>query len=479
MDECKPLDCGSRDSPSSANTNMSDYSLGLRGTLSGAARVTAAGASSTIDGSFIVDATVSPAVVSAALTSTLALPGLTASVTVASYSQCSEAGNAVAGWVEIDLPGVVTARVRGAGLQHCVAAAPFRHRLVAAVEGGAVTSMSRGMLQLRGLAVDMRSAATAANAGAHADDPLLAWSGTITGDLQLTFGDPAAGAVSATVTGGASAPFELSLLEKRVSVGEIQVQTDLHVQYGAAAAPMFAADATLQFVVGGAPAPISGRGSLTFRVPLDGDAVATVNMSAALQVFPAGVRAAIRKGRSMVLSGQVAKVNDDDGAAPELFSIGGFAVSGLGVTAVAYTLADRLAHHGAMLHHGAMQSDTSTVERTSSAAGSMTALGVSAVMAAAGLDLAECGVTQGSVVAALAGHAGHPAAIKAVLFQLFFKATSIADQLAAAGVLAEEFTVDAERLIHVLTMFGDSDAAGKGYLAHESTALWSSTIHTF
>ena len=442
--------------------------------------MTAGGASTTIDGTFLVDATVSPAVVSAALTSTLALPGFTASVSVANSSQCSEEGNAVAGWVEIDLPGVMTARVRGAGVRHCAAAAPFRHRLVAAVEGGDMTSMSGGRLHLRGLAVEMRSAATAANARAHPDDPLLAWAGTITGDLQLSFGDPAAGAVSATVTGGASAPFELSLGAKHFAVGDVRVSTDLHVQYGAAAAPMFAADATLRFVVGGAPAPISGRGSLTFRVPLDGDAVATVNMSAALQVFPAGVPAAIRKGRSMALSGKVAKLDDDDDAALELFSIGGFAVSGLGVTAVAYTLADRLAHHGAMLHHaGAMQSDTSTGERTWSAAGSMTARGTMAVMAAVGLDLARCGVTQSSVVAALVGHAGHPAAIKAVLFQLFFKATSIADKLAAAGVLAEEFTVDAERLIHVLTMFGHSDAAGRGCPAHSSTALLGSTIHTF
>ena len=60
-------------------------------------------------------------------------------------------------------------------------------------------------------AIQMSSAATEANAGARVDDPLLAWAGTITGDLQLSFGDPAAGAVSATVTGGANAPFELSL----------------------------------------------------------------------------------------------------------------------------------------------------------------------------------------------------------------------------------------------------------------------------
>ena len=45
------------------------------------------------------------------------------------------------------------------------------------------------------------SAATEANAGARADDPLLVWSGTISGDVQLNYGDPAAGAISATVRG--------------------------------------------------------------------------------------------------------------------------------------------------------------------------------------------------------------------------------------------------------------------------------------
>ena len=66
---CKPL------VTSATTTSISDYSLGLRGTLSGAARVTkAGGASSAMHGTFLVDATVSPAVVSAARTATLALP---------------------------------------------------------------------------------------------------------------------------------------------------------------------------------------------------------------------------------------------------------------------------------------------------------------------------------------------------------------------------------------------------------------------
>ena len=64
-------------------------------------------------------------------------------------SECAAAGNAVAGWVEIDLPGVVTQRARGAGVQHCTAAAPFRHRLVAVFEGQ--VSMVGGLLQLDGL----------------------------------------------------------------------------------------------------------------------------------------------------------------------------------------------------------------------------------------------------------------------------------------------------------------------------------------
>jgi len=37
----------------------------------------------------------------------------------------------MAGWVEIDIPGVITQRVRGAGVNHCTTSAPFRHRLVA------------------------------------------------------------------------------------------------------------------------------------------------------------------------------------------------------------------------------------------------------------------------------------------------------------------------------------------------------------
>ena len=45
----------------------------------------------------MVDATVSPAVVSAATTATLSLPGFTASLTVAYSLQCAAAGNAVVG----------------------------------------------------------------------------------------------------------------------------------------------------------------------------------------------------------------------------------------------------------------------------------------------------------------------------------------------------------------------------------------------
>jgi len=151
----------------------------------------------------------------------------------------------------------------------------------------------------------MRSAATAANAGAAADHPLLRWGGTITGDLRLTHGDPAAAAMSATVTGGATAPLELSLGQKHLAVGDVAVAADLHVQYGPAAAPMFAADATLRFVVGAAAGmcTISGSGNLTFRIPLDGDGVAAVSMSAALQIFPKGVPHAIKRGRSVALSG--------------------------------------------------------------------------------------------------------------------------------------------------------------------------------
>jgi len=255
--------------------------------------------------------------------------------------------------------------------------------------------------------------------------------------------------MSATVTGGASAPFELSLGEKQFAVGDVHVQTDLHVQYGEAAAPMFAVDATLRFVVGGAPAPISGTGTLTFRVPLDGDGVAAVNMSAALQIFPKGVPAAIRQGRSVVLSGNIAKLDD---APEELFSIGGVAVSGLGVTAVAYTLVDRLAHHAASL--------CSNSVAQKSAASSMTVRGVAAVMGAVGLNLTDLGLTPTSVVDALVTGGSEPAAIKAGILHLFFKATSIASKLAADSVPAHMVSIDVKSIIEVLMMFGDADAAG-------------------
>ena len=56
-----------------------------------------------------------------------------------------------------------------------------------------------------------------------------------------------------------------------------------------------------------------------------------------------------------------------------------------------------------------------------SAASSMTARGVAAVMHGVGLDLADFGVTQTSVVDALVAGAGDPAAIKAEIFHLFFR----------------------------------------------------------
>ena len=59
----------------------------------------------------------------------------------------------------------------------------------------------------------------------------------------------------------------------------------------------------LRFAVGAAPAPISGGGALTFRVPLDDDGVKAVTLAASFQIFPKGVPAAIRKGKSVALSG--------------------------------------------------------------------------------------------------------------------------------------------------------------------------------
>jgi len=252
------------------------------------------------------------------------------------------------------------------------------------------------------------------------------------------------------VTGGVNAPFELSIGEKRISVGDIHLHTDLHVQYGEAGAPMFEVDVTLRYVVGGAPAPISGSGSMTFRVPLDGDGVTAVTLSTAIQLFPEGVPQSIRKGRRVALSGgpglQTAKLG-----APEL-SIGGFAVSGLGVTAAAFTLADRLAHHGATLNAKSVAGRN--------AASQLFVRGVEAVMAGVGLNLTDFGVTLSSVVDTLLASGGDPAAIKAGIFDLFYRATSIASKLRADGAHSEMYSINVESLIEVLTMLGDADADG-------------------
>jgi hypothetical protein len=56
-----------------------------------------------------------------------------------------------------------------------------------------------------------------------------------------------------------------------------------------------------------------------------------------------------------------------------------------------------------------------------SAASSMTARGLAAVMAGVGLDLADFGVAQISVVDAVAAGGGEPAAIKAGIFHLFYR----------------------------------------------------------
>jgi hypothetical protein len=64
--------------------------------------------------------------------------------------------------------------------------------------------------------MEMSSDSTEANVDSRADDPLLVWAGTITGDLELSFGNPAAGALSATVTGRGLHSFTFQLNLSRV-----------------------------------------------------------------------------------------------------------------------------------------------------------------------------------------------------------------------------------------------------------------------
>jgi hypothetical protein len=138
-------------------------------------------------------------------------------------------------------------------------------------------------------------------------------------------------------------------------------------------------------------------------------------------------------------------------------------VSGLRLTADAYTLADRMAHYEETVNANSVAGQ--------SAASSMTARGVAAVMAGAGLHLADFGVTQSSVVDALVAAGGNPAAVKAAIFHIFFRATSIASKLAADGMPTEAFSIDVEAIIEVLTMFGDGDADGIGALDPGIAAL--------
>ena len=81
------------------------------------------------------------------------------------------------------------------------------------------------------------------------------------------------------------------------------------------------------------------------------------------------------------------------------------------------------------------------------------------------------GVTLSSLVDTLLASAGDPAAVKAGIFKLFYRATSIASKLRADGIRAEMESFNVEYLIEVFTMFGDADADGISALGPGIAAL--------
>jgi len=330
------------------SSSLSSSTLGLRGILRGDAKVSSSASdrSTAITGNFIIDAT-GPGLpmISAAIECTIEAPGLTAGISAAYNSECQPAGNAMSGWVEFDLPGIMTQRLSGSGVQHCTPTAPFRHKFSATVEED--VEMLGGALQLSGLTVEMTSSATNNNVRANFDDPTNDWSGTVTGDLSLEFGDALGGGLYASVEAGATAQFELSMQvgNKHVSFGDVKLRSALHVQYGDAAAPMFEADVRFEYTLSGTNShttPMSGVGSLILRLPID--SADPIVLTAAAQIFPEGVPISIKAGRSVVLSGRVAGGVGNDGAtdATNITKVGTYAVSNMRVGAVAYTLADRM-----------------------------------------------------------------------------------------------------------------------------------------
>ena len=80
-------------------------------------------------------------------------------------------------------------------------------------------------------------------------------------------------------------------------------------------------------------------------------------------------------------------------------------------------------------------------------------------------------MTLSSVVDTLLAGAGDPAAVKAGIFKLFYRATSIASKLRADGIPAEMESFNVEYLIEVFTMFGDADADGISALGPGIAAL--------
>jgi hypothetical protein len=251
----------------------------------------------------------------------------------------------MSGWVEFDLPGIMTQRLSGSGVQHCTPTAPFRHKFSATVEED--VEMLGGALHLSGLTVEMTSSATNDNVHANFDDPTNDWSGAVTGDLTLEFGDALGGGLYASVEAEATAQFELNMQvgNEYVSFGDVKLRSALHIQYGDATAPMFEADVEFEYTLGGTSIhamPMTGAGSLILRLPIDSPD--PIELTAAAQIFPEGVPMSIKAGRSVVLSGAAGGGGGNDGAAvaTNITKVGTYAVFNMRVGAVAYTLADRM-----------------------------------------------------------------------------------------------------------------------------------------
>ena len=88
---------------------------------------------------------------------------------------------------------------------------------------------------------------------------------------------------------------------------------------------------------------------------------------------------------------------------------------------------------------------------------SMSNHAVAAIIAGSGLNLADYGVSIISIIDVILASAGQPAAIQTGVFDLFYKPMSIASKLATETVPLEQFTVDMDSVIEVLTWLGSAD----------------------